>query len=151
VGDTWLRYVPTDPKWQPTPDAAAEAALLLVEYSRPLNGATDVECEFFDEVELFHPIEMWEGVRCPACGADIEDWWYESVGTANEKGFSDLAATTPCCRTTTTLNDVGFIRPAAFGKFALSSMNPTTEPTREQDAEVARRLGAKVRKVWTHL
>ena len=40
--------------------------------------------------------ENWEGVLCPFCNADLEDWWGDAMASAHvDGGFPDLAVATP--------------------------------------------------------
>jgi hypothetical protein len=148
VSDNWLYYVPRDPNWQPTRQAAESAAALLREMAPQ---ADEVGFEFHDKLNLFHPFTNWSGVRCPACSADLEDWWDSAVGPALENEPQTLAAVTPCCGMATSLNDVDFGWPTAFGRFALVAMNPGLKPSPAKDQAIADRLGTAVRTVWQHL
>lgn len=148
MSNSWLHYVPNDPNWQPTPAAAEQAAALLREIAP---RSDEIECQFHDHIELVHPYANWSGVLCPVCGADIEDWWDETMDAASADHFKNLTATTPCCSAATTLNDLDFKWPTAFGRFGLVAMNPDIEPSPEQEVELAARLGSPLRKVWQHL
>lgn len=148
MSDTVLRYVPTDPHWQPTPEAAAKAVSLL-ETIAP--RADEVKSRFEDEVRFFDPGENWSGVECSACGADAGDWWGRAMDAAYTGGFKDLETVAPCCGKTVSLNELRYVWPAAFGRFALELRNPETADTsEEQDRAVGECVGMQVRKVWAH-
>jgi hypothetical protein len=149
MSDMFLQYVPADPAWRPTPEAAQRASAKLAAY---LPRADSVEFDFKDEVEFFPPGENWSGVACPACGADIEAWWSDAMDAAHEHAFADLSVTPPCCDTPTSLDDLSYGRAAAFGVFVLEAMNPgVPDTTPQQDAAIAETLGAPVRKVWVRV
>lgn len=146
MSDTILRYVPADPYWQPSPEAATKAVSLL---ETIVPGADEVKSSFEDEVRFYDPGENWSGVECSACGADAEEWWGEAMETASENGFKDLNTVAPCCGATVSLNDLRYIWPAAFGRFALEAHNPGIgDTTEEQDRKMAECLGSPLRKIW---
>ncbi|WP_245497711.1 hypothetical protein [Rhizobium leguminosarum] len=95
---------------------------LLAGNNRP--GADEVKSSFEDEVRFYDPGENWSGVECSACGADAEEWWGEAMETASADGFKDLVTVAPCCGATVSLNDLRYVWPAAFGRFALEAHNP---------------------------
>ncbi|MDR3463232.1 MAG: hypothetical protein P4L76_13050 [Beijerinckiaceae bacterium] len=149
MSDHFLMFVPTDPTWQPT-KADAERAVELFKSIAP--NAQTIEAIFTDDVEFHHPCENWSGVDCAACGADLEDWFYETTDKVyRENHFADLSVTTPCCGLHTSLNDLNFVWPAAFGRFALESMRPGLDTNEEQEKAIAACLGSDLRKVWIHL
>ncbi len=112
MSDTILRYVPSDPSWQPSPENATKAVSLL---ETIIPGADEVKASFEDEIRFYDPGENWSGVECSACGADAGEWWGEAMETASADGFKDLNTVAPCCGATVSLNDLRYIWPAAFG------------------------------------
>ncbi len=148
MGDNWLQYVPVDAHWRPTPEAAEKAAAYV---RSVVEDADEVNVEFSDEMKIFHPFANWDGVACPACGAECEALWSEALDRWAESGFKDISLTMSCCGVATTLNDLNYAAPTAFGHFMLEVMNPRDDTTTEQDAQVAALIGAPLRKVWVHL
>jgi hypothetical protein len=149
MSDNWLQYVPRDPEFQPAPEASERAAALLLSF---LPNAESVDVEFHDEVVFFHPGANWSGVKCPACGADVESWWSDEMERASERGFSELSCVTPCCRTSTTLDQLQYVWPAAFGKYVLEAMNPNVKGlTRQQLEQLASVLGSDLNEVALHI
>jgi hypothetical protein len=149
MSDSWLQLVPTDPHFRPTPDRSESARKLLASF---VPQADEVLAEEKEAVEFFHPGGNWSGVECPACGADIEDWWQEMLDAAEEEGLDNLVRVTGCCGAEVSLNELRYIWPAAFGSFALVAMNPNVENlSAEQKAELEGQLGCELRAVWTHL
>ena len=148
MGDTWLNYVPLDPHWRPRPEAAEQAA----DYLRGVfKDADEVVAEASDQMRFVDALELWESVACPACGADFEAPWSDAIEVWEASGFQRLALVAPCCGAQTTLNDLHYTAPCAFGCFRLAIMNPHAEPSEAQDAEVAALIGAPLRKVWARL
>ena len=149
MSDNWLQYVPADPRFQPTAEAAAAAQELLSDF---LPDAEQVRAEFKDDVEFFHPGENWSGVKCPACGTDAETWWNDAMDEASARDFGSLLIKAYCCGARVSLNDLDYGWPAAFGKFVLEAMNPhIRELAAEQEARLARVLGCELRRIWVRL
>jgi len=149
MSDSILRYVPENPFWQPT-TADAEKAVSLLKSMAP--QADMVEATFEENVVFYDPGENWSGIKCNACGADAEPWWDEPMNTAFAGNFQNLDITAPCCGAHTSLNDLDYVWPSAFGRFILEAVNPNMgDPTEEQDREIARCLGAPLRKIWVRL
>ncbi len=149
MSDSILRYVPVDPFWQPSPDDASRAVFLLKSIARE---ADDVASNFEDKVRFYDPGENWSGVECNACGADAEKWWGDAMDEAFVNEFKSLGIKTPCCGTTVSLNDLCYVWPAAFGRFALEARNPNiADTTEEQDRQIAECLRTQLRKMWVRL
>ena len=149
MSDTILRYVPADPYWQPTQEAA-QYAVSLLETIAP--GADEVTSTFEDEVRFYDPGENWSGVECSACGADAQEWWGDAVDTAFGDGFKDLQREAPCCGNTISLNDLRYIWPAAFGRFALEAHNPKiADTTEDHDRRIGVCVGIPLRKIWVRV
>lgn len=68
VSTNSLVVVPTDPDFIPSTDTHGRAAELLRGW---LHDAEDVGVEPRDTVEFVDAGGTWEGVACPACGADV--------------------------------------------------------------------------------
>lgn len=79
------------------------------------------------------------------------DWWSEQMAQAGEASFTNLAVTTPCCATRTSLNDLTYDWPDGFAQAELSVRNPQggwlddAEP-----AQVATELGHPLKLVMAH-
>lgn len=114
--------------------------------------AEDVQPIFEDKVVFYDSGENWSGVECSACGADAEDWWAEAMDTAFADEFKNLSVKTPCCDAIVSLNDLRYIWPVGFGRFALEAHNPNIGDTsEEQDQRIAESLGNPVRKIWVSI
>jgi hypothetical protein len=149
MSDNWLQLVPNDPHFRPSPERAERARKLLASF---VPQSDEVLAEGKESVEIFHPGSNWSGVECPACGADIESWWEEAIDVGEVEGFENLIKVTGCCGAEVSLNELRYIWPAAFGRFALVAMNPNIENLpAEQKAALEEELGCELRTVWTHL
>lgn len=149
MSDNYLHLVPNDPHWQPN-DTAAEQA---VEIARGLfPRAEHVGVEYKDEVTFFDAGANTESVHCAFCGGDLEDWWGDAMGQAATSDFSDLTIVTPCCGKSTSLNDLRYVWPAAFGMCALMVVNPgETSIGDDQLRRIERAIGSPLRVIWQHL
>jgi len=149
MSDNWLQFVPNDPEYQPSPEAAERARVLLAAFTPQ---ADTVSVEFKESVQFFHPGSNWSGVECSACGADAESWWNSAMESAYESGFRSLLTTAACCGARLSLNDLRYPWAAAFGRFVLEAMNPNVRdlpPAEEEQLRAA--LGCDLRKVWVHI
>jgi len=149
MSDNWLQFIPDDPNFQPSAEAAKDAEEMLASF---VPDAESVHATFHQSIEFFHPGGNWSGVACPACASDIEAWWQDAMQTSGKSRFQDLMVSTPCCAKRISLNDLAYIWPAAFGRFALEAMNPNVKDiTPAQEQVLSARLGHRLRKVWLHL
>ena len=88
---------------------------------------------------------------CPVCGVQITDWWADALSEAGDRQFRTLDVVTPCCGHTTTLNDLRYDWPVAFGRVSLSALNPDVtevDPAVKRAVETA--LGLPTRLVYQH-
>lgn len=149
MSDDWIQFVPADPQAQPTKEAADRAVRLLKSFAPE---ADEVTAEFMEQTNFFYPGGNWSGVECPVCGADAEPWWLDAVIHAAKESYRNLAVLTPCCNSLSSLNDLHFIWPAAFGRFVLKAMNANIgETTAEQEQALSVALGLPLKKVLLHL
>jgi hypothetical protein len=149
MSDHYLRLVPVDPDWRPTPEAAEAAAGLL---ARLFPDAYDCCVDFTEGVAFFDAGANAESISCPSCHADLDGWWDQAMGVAYETGFRELSVETPCCRARTSLNDLAYVWPAAFGSFALEVSNPGVQfITDEQRLALETALGSPLKVVWQRL
>ena len=144
MSDQLLQLIPESADFQPELEAA-EAAQALLEAFAP---AGDASARFLDTVTFIHPATNWSGVECPKCSEYLEDWWGEEMTARSKTHFHDLQATTPCCQTALSLNDLDYVWPAGFARFVLQVMNPKMDLTTEQQRQLEIFLGTPLRKVW---
>jgi len=111
-----LSIVPTKVTFIPHNAAQAEALRFLRSI---ISDAREIKVWESNSTQLIHPVEYFKQVNCSSCHAEITDWWVDAVDNAYKSNFENLAITTPCCRTITTLNDLEYISEAAFARFAL--------------------------------
>ena len=110
-----LRYIPEDPTHVPEGDGAnASRDLLSKATGKQARARVTEGAEFVDQGENF------DGLKCPACSADLDmEWWQERMTAAGEGSFGDLGVTVPCCGAETSLHDLDYDMPAGFARFVL--------------------------------
>lgn len=149
MSDNWLQFVPTDPRFLPSDEAADNARRLLASF---VPESASVTATFKGQVKFFHPLGNWSGVECPSCGADAEPWWEEAMCNAANTQFLELLVTTPCCGFRVSLNELRYLWPAAFGSFVLEAKNPNVRDlSPEQELALSKTLRSPLRRIWVHL
>lgn len=146
MSDNWLQFVPTDPQFIPSAEAAESARHLFASF---VPESEEVTASTKDEIEFFHPMGNWSGVECPLCGADLEPWWEEAMERCAETQFKDLVTTVLCCGSRLSLNELRYVWPAAFARFVLEAMNPNVRDiTQDQELALSNAVGCSLRKIW---
>ncbi|TPJ22771.1 hypothetical protein [Mesorhizobium sp. B2-7-2] len=93
-----------------------------------------------------------ESVYCAFGGSELEDWWGNAMDQAAVSDFSDLAIVTPCCSKSTSLNDLRYVWPAAFGMCSLTVVNPgATTLCAEERRRIEQAIGSPLKVIWQHL
>jgi hypothetical protein len=81
VSDDYIRLIPADKNWQPTPEAAASAeAYVAALFSDPGDHVWEVTSKFYDHVTLIDAGELTAPDRLPLCGTDITEWCFGLLG-----------------------------------------------------------------------
>ena len=145
MADQILRIIPADPDFVP---GNADQQMAMALFSSFVLKADKINVIADDEIRFVDPGEKWEGVTCPVCGADLNDWIQEAIGTAYENGFQDLTITTPCCGSVGSLNDLVYAPPAGFSRFILEAVNPVRDLSDMQIEFLKGTLKCDLRKVW---
>lgn len=144
-----LSIIPTDPTWVPT---RAQAKAVRTALQRLVDTAATVTDEVLQQVAFIDAGENFESTRCPTCHAGVDqEWWAEAMARAAEADFTDLAVTTPCCASPTTLNDLIYEWPQGFARWTLTVENPARGPlTPKEHAVLAKALAHPIREIWSH-
>jgi hypothetical protein len=151
MSDSFLRLIPTDPAWRPD-DVALRRAVRVLRQLVP--DATAVRGQVHDGTVFVDAGGNAERVDCPACGAELDQaWWAARLDRAWRPAagaYADLAVTTPCCETRTTLNDLDYVWPAGFATAVIEARNPGRGwLTPDERARVEAALGHPLREVRT--
>jgi len=149
MSDHFMIVIAADPLARP-PAERADAALALLTALRP--EAENPECRQSDTPEFFDCGQNFDGVFCPLCQADVQEWWGDAMGRWFESDDrTSLYVEMPCCGGATTLNDLDYVAPQglACGGFELMNPGPDLEPEELRQVEDA--LGTPVRIIWRHI
>jgi hypothetical protein len=154
VSDGYIRLIPTDQNWQPTPEAAASAVAYIARlFSGPADAVEKVSHKFYDRVTLIDAGENTTQIRCSHCGGEISvEWFFDLVGE-NGESFDHLDVMVPCCDEVVLLDTLRYDWPVGFARFEVSAMNPTRakyELDAEELANVGTLLGHPVAQILAH-
>jgi hypothetical protein len=87
----------------------------------------EIELQIDSRVSFVDCGDSFENICCPLCGKDIPmDYWQEAMDNADQKNFSDLEITMPCCGRFTNLNNLKYNQDCGFAKFILTINDPNT-------------------------
>jgi hypothetical protein len=154
VSDGYIRLIPTDQRWQPSPEAAAAATSYVVQlFSGPQDDVEGVETEFYDEVTLIDAGDNTTGITCSNCSGDIHVGWFFDLIEEKGEAFGNLDFEVPCCETVVALDSLRFDWPVGFARFEICAMNPSRakyELDDEELAEVAELVGHPVTQILAH-
>jgi hypothetical protein len=154
VSDFYIRLIPADLHWQPTPDTAAAAVAYVARlFSGPGDDVESVEAEFYDQVTLIDAGENTNRITCSRCDEDIDVEWYFDLIERNGESFDTMDATVPCCGSVVQLDTLHYDWPVGFARFEVCAMNATRakyQLDEDELAEVAALLGHPVVQILAH-
>lgn len=123
MSDDILTLVPRDPFLVPR----LEAQTLAIERLRILlPDAEKIDREQHAHVRFFDCGENFQSVSCPHCRLPVDmDWWQQSMSEDSvDGGFRVARYALPCCHQHASLNELHYDWPQAFGRFAITALNP---------------------------
>jgi hypothetical protein len=133
----------------PAADAQESARGLLASF---VPDADEVIIEVNDQIGFHSGSANYSGASCPVCGKDVQPWFFDTLDERYHDGFNDFEVITPCCGAAISLNDLNFVWPAGFSRFALDAMNPNVyDLSLAQIEELEGIIGCKLRRIWTHI
>jgi len=149
MSDHFITLIPTVPYFVPSADAFKEALRLLTSF---IPKADRIEGRVTEEVTFVDQGENFERVSCPSCHRELATtWWQEAMDKSHESRFTNLRVVTPCCRFSTSLNDLDYHFPAGFARCWLRARSPRQEEVApEQIGQLEGILGVRLRQIWTH-
>lgn len=152
MSNNWILIVPKSPEHVPSSDEA-KAALELLKKSMP--DADEIEIVQSEHVQFFDCGANLETITCPRCSANIDfDWWGEtmSLDYDEKSGFQLNEYRLPCCSASASLIELIYAFHQAFGRFALSVMNPNIGKISDDTvSEIEAALGSGVSVVYQHI
>ncbi|MYV72947.1 hypothetical protein GT352_03110 [Streptomyces sp. SID1046] len=146
-----LSIIPSDPRWQPDPDAVDRAIALVEELTPEVADGLDAEIDvtWHDVLIAVDCGGNLERIGCPLCQADIDtEWWGDLLEAHCDDGFTTLAIEVPCCGGSTTLDVLDYDWPCGFARFEIAIWNPERLWFSEDELRaLADRLGHPVKQI----
>jgi len=148
MSENFLRLIPTDPWYMPTPAAQDQASTLFAS----LVQEEGIQAYMTEDASFVDPGSNLKRILCPRCGAVLSmEWWVQAMDRAyTDTQFRNLDVMVPCCETRCSLNDLRYEWPAGFARFLLEARSPENDLTEEQLALFEPLLDGRVRKIWAH-
>jgi hypothetical protein len=155
MSDSYIRLIPTNRDWLPTPAVAATVAAYVASlFSSPGDAVERVEHKFYDRVTLIDAGEYTTRITCPRCDGEVPmDWLGDVVRDNGSLSFDHLDVTVPCCGAAIELDSLRYEEPIGFAKFEIVAMNPLRardELDARELARVADLLGHPVAQILAH-
>ncbi len=149
MSDDYISIIPTDPWYLPETHAQEIALATLKQYAPE---ADEIEVNVSELPTFIDCGANFERVICPTCKTIINEWWQTAMDCAATTNFRDLTITTPCCRTSTSLNDLRYEWPAGFARFVLEAQNPSIGLLNvHQIQTLSQILGFRIRQILAHI
>ncbi|MEH0935831.1 hypothetical protein [Micromonospora psammae] len=154
MSDGYIRLIPTDLNWQPTPEAATAAVAYVARlFADPGDSVEQVDHEFYDRVTLIDAGENTTRITCSRCDGDVDLEWFHDLIEEQGESFDDLAVTVPCCGAVVPLDSLRYDWPVGFARFEVTALNATRaryELADRELADVATLLGHPVTQILAH-
>jgi hypothetical protein len=149
MSDNLLRWIPVDPSFVPSDDAA-ERALQWLRSRAP--EAAKVSAEVSPKIQFVDCGANLKRIRCSVCMDDVPlAWWHDAMERAGATHFADRVVNLPCCAATAKLEDLEYEWPQGFARFVLEARNADIgKPSDADNEQVARLLGTPVRLILAH-
>ena len=144
---TILRLISSNPSYVPNQEQEQQAKDFLAKiYPRH-----KIESISTDTIEFVDQGQNFDSIICPFCEKDIEtEYWQYAMEKADQTHFTDLTMITPCCKKSTSLNDLRYVTPAGFAKYVLSVNDPETEMKHSDLSILQKMLETTLRTVYAH-
>jgi hypothetical protein len=123
IVEGFLRLIPDDPLYLPSPETYQPAVALLKE----MLPACDYVIADAGSLRFFERGELFMHINCPVCTQSLDEWWPLTNYQAWMNNFKVLDVTVPCCQSSLSLNKLTYEWPAGFARFAIEICFPGTE------------------------
>src|SRR5687767_6457312 len=121
MSDNWIKLVPKN--HQLVPEAANQERAMA--YLRRIGNVGEIELDVWDSVRFVDCGSNFESIHCSHCNAAVDMGWFaDRMGEDYCNGFQLSPFKMPCCQKQSSLNELTFEWPQAFGRFVLGIMNP---------------------------
>ena len=151
MSDYVVHLIPTRPDFVPANTDTVTAALLDAVRMLQL-GEEDVGVVVGKTTVFVDAGENWGKILCPSCGRELPNaWWSQAMQAAFLTEFANLTATTPCCDSLVSLNDLVYEWPVGFAKVVITVRNPDRRPEAAEVEMLERVVGCRLRLVEAHV
>jgi hypothetical protein len=166
VSETWLRLVPRNEEYIPSPEAQVSAAKYFFQQCCSCDDIESLESEVFDltsnddefsittyEILTFFDAGTNGGAFCPSCNESVDidflmEWEVEDEDDV--VGYKFEPKKLPCCNKEFTLRDLNYDFDQGFGYFCLEGLLNATLSAKEI-AEFEKILGCPLRVIYQRL
>lgn len=152
MSDNWIIVAPKLPGYIPSADNVQVAMAIFKNLAPDSDEFEIIESE---HTQLFDCGSNLENIECPKCKSSLEfDWWGEAMTKDFDEssGFHLKKYSVPCCPAELSLNELSYNFNQAFGRFALSAMNPNVGMLSSENLErLGAALGCQISVVYQHL
>jgi len=95
-----------------------------------LTSREEVTFNNYKSVQFIDCGEGLEHIFCPWCGRELDiRYWQEAMDNAYEdNSFRHLGLYMPCCKLSSSLEELIYIKPCGFATFVIKVHNPTYMP-----------------------
>ena len=144
----YLRFIPTDPAYDPPLAGDQQAKQLLASFTPK---SAEIAIDRYDTVQFVDAGSNWEAIHCPGCGAVLGDEaWGNLVDQASATQFANLSTMMPCCGMVSSRNDLRYGWAVGFARFVLQARDTDADVSQEQLHLLESVLGCHLRKIWAH-
>lgn len=152
MSDTFIIIVPEFAFALPAQEQEAAARALA---SQLFPDCDKVESHRSETPELVYAIENRGTPICPACGADLDAWWWDELeGWLEATNESELVRSLPCCRQQIAPNEVHWVDGSCekLARFQVEIMNANSGALTDQQIRLFEHvLGCPVAVVYRWL
>jgi hypothetical protein len=152
VSENYLRVIPSDPWWQPAPEAAGAAAHLVEELLTSGGGTVDeVGVDHYDRETIIDAGVNTSSMVCSACRFVSDESFLMDFIERHPDGLDRLDVWVPCCGAVVPITSLRFDWPIGFARFEVSARGSSQSwLTVEQLQQVEKVLGHPVYQVLAH-
>ncbi|MDX1965296.1 MAG: hypothetical protein SFX18_19275 [Pirellulales bacterium] len=150
MSDNWITIVPEDPRFVPD---VLKQRLARDRFAEIAPEADEINIKVSENINFFDCGANFERICCPSCAAEIPvEWWQVRMDEDHDNGYKLAPYASPCCGKVLTLNELIYVWPQGFGRFALDAMNPKIGKLEDKfKMEMEKILATKLRVIYQHL
>ncbi|GLV60214.1 hypothetical protein KDH_70350 [Dictyobacter sp. S3.2.2.5] len=148
MSENFLRLIPIDPQYIPSPVAQYQVKSLLASFL----PEKEIQVKISEEIEFIDAGNNLELIQCPACEVTVScGWWSAMMDHAyTSSHFHNLNVTMPCCATVASLNNLRYMWPVGFARFVIEIRAPERGLAEHLQPIIQPMLGCPIRKIHAH-